>query len=530
MARIRHQHVLRIYDVGEHGSGYYLVADFVAGKAMDEYIADRKKIDISECVRILREVASGLSAVHEQQLIHRDIKPANIMLDGEGSALLMDFGLAKHLEAGEEELALTKKGYFVGTPYYAPPEQISGNSPMTPAADIYALGVTFYELLTAERPFVGKSVYELAQQHLSAAPRPPRELNAKIPSEVETLILRMLEKDPGERPADAVELLAAIDALGAAGGGTRQAKGVAAAGGGSRRTGLIAIGALVAAAVALALLIGFGSGPAANTDPAAALASPDAAVTEASSPAATAAGDPTAAQLMAANNLAAPAPTAPTPPAPPTAAPVDNWQSRPHIYAVMPFGTEDGGDTHFFRNRIVKALTAGDHDVVERHEIDALIAELKLTQTTFGDRRTAHKIGRLAGAHIIVFGEISVYQGKTDVITWALDVETGEVLAAVDIAPDSVPATVSQITNDVATALVYRSRIAAVADGEVTLPHGRRFGAAAGMGLAVLDAKDTTVAVLEVDRTTKTGAVARIVHGADAVAEGLRVEELPADE
>jgi serine/threonine-protein kinase len=149
-----------------------------------------------EAVHILEQACHGLQVAHDQGVIHRDIKPDNFFLTEEGILKVMDFGIAKHQAAQ----GMTLAGSIAGTPAYMSPEQINNFSTVTYKTDIYALGITAYELFTGTVPFTHPELIPMLLLHINEQPELPRLRNPGIPEELEALILRMLEKDPAKRP------------------------------------------------------------------------------------------------------------------------------------------------------------------------------------------------------------------------------------------------------------------------------------------------------------------------------------------
>ncbi len=153
--------------------------------------------------RVVVQVARALQHAHEHGIVHRDVKPSNVLVQGDGTARLIDFGLA-HVES---EARLTMTGDFAGTPCYVAPEQVQDdNASVTVRTDVYALGVTLYELLTLRVPFQGKSAQDVLRQIVSRDPQLPRSLNARIPRDLETICLTAMEKNPARRYGSAAEL------------------------------------------------------------------------------------------------------------------------------------------------------------------------------------------------------------------------------------------------------------------------------------------------------------------------------------
>ena len=160
---------------------------------------------IEVAVRVAEQVCAGLEHAHARGIVHRDLKPGNIWFDSAASAKIGDFGLAVALDRSR----LTMAGMMVGTASYMPPEQAMGGE-TTPASDLYALGCVLYEMVTGRPPFVGDDTVAVISQHVNTAPVAPTWHNAECPPALETLILRLLEKDPKQRPASAAQVREAL--------------------------------------------------------------------------------------------------------------------------------------------------------------------------------------------------------------------------------------------------------------------------------------------------------------------------------
>jgi serine/threonine protein kinase/predicted nucleic acid-binding Zn-ribbon protein len=205
--RINHEHIIDITDFGETDDGLvYLVMEFLDGTPLNEAVA-RGPIPLERTMRIGLQIAQAMARAHELHVVHRDLKPDNIyLLEGyQGDFVkILDFGLA-HMRG---ELRVTATGAVFGTPEYISPEQARG-APIGPGADLYSLGVVLFEMLTGQLPFQG-STPDLILKHLREPPRAPSFHEPTLPTEVDAMVLRLLEKDPADRHSSAYELAAEI--------------------------------------------------------------------------------------------------------------------------------------------------------------------------------------------------------------------------------------------------------------------------------------------------------------------------------
>ena len=211
MARLAHPHVVTVFELGDHEGQPYVVEDLMGGGDVGDLIEDASdgRMAAEDAIVIGQAVCNALEFSHSQGIVHRDLKPGNIWLTSDGVAKIGDFGLA----VSSERSRLTQEGMMVGTPFYMPPEQATGGE-VTPQADLYSLGATLYEMVTGRPPFVGETFEAVIGQHLNTPPVAPTWHNPNVPASLESLILRLLEKDPNKRPSSASEVgqaLASID-------------------------------------------------------------------------------------------------------------------------------------------------------------------------------------------------------------------------------------------------------------------------------------------------------------------------------
>ncbi|MFB4285155.1 protein kinase [Nonomuraea sp. MTCD27] len=191
MATINHSGVVDVYDYGVSGDTVYLVMKFVDGEPLDRLLGRLGRIPPQPAMELIAQAASALQAVHDRGIVHRDVKPGNLLVQRDGTLVLTDFGIARSDMANR----LTDAGMVLGTAAYCAPEQAEG-APVTPAVDIYALGVVAYECLVGQRPFDGDSAVTIALKHIREAPPP---LPQEIPQAVRTLVEIALSKDPARR-------------------------------------------------------------------------------------------------------------------------------------------------------------------------------------------------------------------------------------------------------------------------------------------------------------------------------------------
>ena len=192
--RVTHPNVIRIHDIGEVNGLHYVSMEYFGGTNLKEHLKRSGALSLLNAYQILTQMCDGLEAAHSQGVIHRDLKSQNVMISRSGQIKIIDFGLARsvHLEG------MTATGLIMGTPEYMAPEQVAGKQ-VDERADIYALGVILFEMLTGRVPFTGDSPIAVGFQQLKDPPPPPRSINPQIPEDVERIILKALEKDPIHR-------------------------------------------------------------------------------------------------------------------------------------------------------------------------------------------------------------------------------------------------------------------------------------------------------------------------------------------
>jgi serine/threonine-protein kinase len=223
--RLHHPNAVSVTDFGQTSDGLvYIVMELLKGRTLREILALEAPLETARATSIMLQASDAVAAAHEAGIIHRDLKPSNILVtrseDAPAVVKVLDFGIAKlasDMFDDEDAAASTLPGTPLGTPRYMSPEQHEGKD-LTPATDVYSLGIILYEMLTGMAPFTGTSVVEIAIKHANDTPRAPREIVAAIPEDMERVVLHALEKEPAARPANAAdfrrELLETAERLG----------------------------------------------------------------------------------------------------------------------------------------------------------------------------------------------------------------------------------------------------------------------------------------------------------------------------
>ncbi len=211
-ANLAHPNIVNVYDVGQDGDCYYIVMENIVGESLKELITRSAPLPVDTAVSIAAQILAGLEYAHRSGLIHRDIKPQNVLITNQGGVKVTDFGIAKSVS----DLGLTEAGQALGTVHYFSPEQAKGER-VVPQSDIYAVGVSLYEMVTGKLPFESDTAIGLAYKHISEIPKPPSRLNPNIPPRLEAIIMKALAKDPSQRFTSAAEMERALRNLEASG-------------------------------------------------------------------------------------------------------------------------------------------------------------------------------------------------------------------------------------------------------------------------------------------------------------------------
>jgi len=200
--KISHPHVGRMYELLEEEGIHFITMEYVSGEDLKSSIKRFGQLPINKSISIAKQICEGLAEAHKIGVIHRDLKPSNIMVDKEGNAKVVDFGIARSLKAK----GITGEGVSVGTPEYMSPEQVEGKE-ADQRADVYSLGIILYEMVTGRVPFEGETPFSIAAKQKNEQPENPKKLNPQIPEDLSRLILKCLEKDREKRYQGAGEVL-----------------------------------------------------------------------------------------------------------------------------------------------------------------------------------------------------------------------------------------------------------------------------------------------------------------------------------
>ena len=199
--KIGHRNVCRMYDLNKEEGAYYITMEYVSGEDLKSFIRRVGQLPSGKAISIAKQVSEGLEEAHRLGVIHRDLKPSNIMIDRDGNARIMDFGIARSTEGK----GITGAGVMIGTPEYMPPEQAEAKE-VDQRSDIYSLGVILYEMVTGRVPFEGDTALSIAMKHKSEVPKNPKEFNTQLSDDLCHVILRCLEKDKAKRYQSAREV------------------------------------------------------------------------------------------------------------------------------------------------------------------------------------------------------------------------------------------------------------------------------------------------------------------------------------
>lgn len=206
--RVTHRNIARIFDIGQWEGGEFVSMEYLEGETLSAHLARVGPLPLNEAQDILKQLCAGLATAHEVQVIHRDLKPSNIMLEASGRAVVLDFGIARAFAGAE--MTHTETRELMGTPQYMAPEQVRGGQ-VDHRADIYALGVVAFEMVTGRPPFQSDNPMSVAFMHVTEPPPNPVDLRSELPPRIAALILRCLEKDVASRFGSADEIIRLLE-------------------------------------------------------------------------------------------------------------------------------------------------------------------------------------------------------------------------------------------------------------------------------------------------------------------------------
>ncbi|MDY6987894.1 MAG: serine/threonine-protein kinase [Thermodesulfobacteriota bacterium] len=209
-ASLDHPVIIDVYDFGSKDDFDYIIMPYIEGSTLQDRLKEVGKFGVQECLRLMIKLTDALSYAHKKNVVHRDIKPSNIMIDNHGHLVLTDFGISKDMG----DLGLTVPGKVLGSPKYMSPEQIRGLD-VDGRSDLYSLGLVFYEMIAGKHPFEGKDATSIYYSQAHEMPPRPDESVPEIPGEVGDIIMKLLEKSPGQRYQKGDQLLKDLEGLGA---------------------------------------------------------------------------------------------------------------------------------------------------------------------------------------------------------------------------------------------------------------------------------------------------------------------------
>lgn len=205
-ARLQHPNIVSVYDSDRHGDMAFLVMEFIQGEDLKHHLDGGKRYSLEQSLAMVRELLSALEYAHRQSIVHRDVKPANLLIEADGRLKLTDFGVARIQDSGE---ATRTQGSMVGTLKYMSPEQVQGQ-PIDARADLFAVGIVLYQLLTGKRPFDGDTDFTIIQQIVNHTPVAPSSINNLLPPAIDAVVARALTKNRDQRFATAQEFAQAL--------------------------------------------------------------------------------------------------------------------------------------------------------------------------------------------------------------------------------------------------------------------------------------------------------------------------------
>lgn len=210
--KITHQNVIRIYDFLTFDGNYAISMEYFPSQSLADEIGKRRLKEMSRALHLLDDLLVGLEFAHQANVVHRDLKPANILINDSDQVKIVDFGLAA--AATSSDSRVTKSGILVGTPTYMAPEQARGK-PVDQRTDVYSLGVIMYEIFVGKPPYTSPDSMAILFKHVEGNPTPPREVNPKIPRELEAIILKAMNVEPAARYQSADQLAKDLRSLAA---------------------------------------------------------------------------------------------------------------------------------------------------------------------------------------------------------------------------------------------------------------------------------------------------------------------------